>query len=435
MAVLVAGILIANIHLTDSSMNTALYMVDHANPFTNISASSDSTLTLFCWRGLNPTYKSYFTSSNFYIKTATSEYKVFYGLNTSQVEDQAEKKDKFWDPQLLWTQSQPSNLRFNPFQDCCYGIVTAEPYELHLQYQKINLVLVFLSIIGLILFVLAPFLSRSTLAHYTVWASLSIFFSFFCLAFLLQKRFRQSFFSWVFLAYTLSLYLMSSTLYSLSDLLSPSTLPWVGGYCLVTGIISCAVLYRIGPPSHPRTLSLLQWAIQAASLVLVAMSSYNTRASITVSILVMLSSAVPVRSLCSWVDSLARISRRVRTEFITETQMQEQSQRETRLALEQLRRDCQRNQEEAWRIMTRLRDPGRFAEFVQGASDVTQEEVEEHRRVASSEEISDSTDCDTSGDTTDNESVSEFGHRFRCFLCNPRLLGHRFSCVNCLQES
>ena len=220
-------------------------------------------------------------------------------------------------------------------QDCCYGIVTAEPYELHLQYHNYNLLLVFLSLTGLILFLLAPFLSRSTLAHYTVWASLGIFFSFLCLTFLLQKRFRQSFFSWVFLAYTLSLYLMSSTLYSIS----PTTLPWVGGYCLVTGIISCAVLYRIGPPSHPRTLSLIQWAIQAASLVMVAMSSYNTMASITVTMsIVMLSSAVPVRSLCSWVDSLGRISRRVRTEFITQAQVQEQSHRETRLALDQLRR-------------------------------------------------------------------------------------------------
>ena len=105
------------------------------------------------------------------------------------------------------------------------------------------------------------------------------------------------------------------------------------------------------------------------------------------------------------------------------------------ITVSHLLRDCQRNQKEAWRIMTRLRHPGRFAEFVQGGSDLTQEEVEEHRRVAASEEISDSTDCDISGDTTDNESVSEFGHRFRCFLCNPRLLGHRFSCVTCLQES
>jgi len=430
---MVVGILMASIHLTDSSSTPAVNMMDHSNHFTNISASNVSSLTLFCWREFNPSFKYYFASANFYINIDASKYKIFFALNTSQVEEQARGEDMFWDPQLLWRHS--NKLRFNPFQDCCYGILTAEPFELYLQFQNINLVLVFLSLTGLTLFLLAPFLSRSTLAHYTVWASMGILFSFLCLTFLLQKRFRQSFFSWVFLAYTMSLYLMSSTLYSMKSFLSPTTLPWVAGYCAVTGIISCAVLYRIGPPSHPRTLSLIQWAIQAVSLVLVAMSSYNTRASITVTILVLLSSAIPVRTVCSWVESMARISRRVRTEFITEAQMQEQTQRETRLALEQLRRDCQRNQRDAWRIMTRLRDPGRFAEFVQGGSDVTQEEMKEHRRVATSEEISDSTDCDISGDTTDNESVSEFGHRFKCFLCNPRLLGHRFSCVSCMQDS
>ena len=83
--------------------------------------------------------------------------------------------------------------------------------------------------------------------------------------------------------------------------------------------------------------------------------------------------------------------------------------------------------------MSRLKNPGRFAEFVEGGRDVTEEEVEAHRKVTSEEETSDTNESDISQDTTD--SVPEYGHRFRCFLCNPSLLGHRFSCATCILEN
>jgi len=83
--------------------------------------------------------------------------------------------------------------------------------------------------------------------------------------------------------------------------------------------------------------------------------------------------------------------------------------------------------------MSRLKNPGRFAEFVEGGRDVTEEEVKEHRKLTSEEETSDSIDCDVSHDATDSEP--EYGHRFRCFLCNPSLLGHRFSCATCILEN
>ena len=86
--------------------------------------------------------------------------------------------------------------------------------------------------------------------------------------------------------------------------------------------------------------------------------------------------------------------------------------------------------------MSRLRSPGRFAEFVEGGSHVTEEEVEGHRGWVSEAEVTDTTDCDISYDTSDNESIPvELGHRFSCFLSNEKLLGHRFSCALCILES
>ena len=207
-----------------------------------------------------------------------------------------------------------------------------------MEFKPVNHVLVILFSLSLCIFLLAPFLSRSTTVHYTTWVTLGIFFSLICLTFLLQKRLRQSFFSWVFLAYSMSLYLMGTIWYSLESMLSPTILPWVGLYCVVTGLVSWAILYRIGPPSHPRTLSLIQWAIQCLSMTMMTMSSYNTKASIMATIFLLLVSALPVRSICTWIAKLERSFRQSKRVFLSEFEVQHQSERETRLALEQLRR-------------------------------------------------------------------------------------------------
>ena len=49
---------------------------------------------------------------------------------------------------------------------------------------------------------------------------------------------------------------------------------WVIAYVLGAGIVSFAVIYRLGPPSNPRTLNLIQWAMQLAGLATIVLSSY-----------------------------------------------------------------------------------------------------------------------------------------------------------------
>jgi len=405
------------------------HILNDFNNYANISALSGPEVTLFCWKRLDPTVKTLWASSNFVVEIGSTEYEVFFGKNTSHLEEQIRKRDhSFWDNQLPWKNKK---LRFNPFQDSCYGIFTAERYDLYLEYTAVNPLLVLLFLASFTMFFLAPFLCRNTIVHYSTWVTFCIFFSFIGITFLLQKRFRQSFFSWVFLAYSLSFFMMRTCLGNLEVILSPNIFPWVFCYCLVTGLVSGAVLYRIGPPAHPRTLSLIQWFIQGVSLILMSMSSYNTKASIIITILVFIISILPVKNIHFWqlLRKLDKSVRRQKVTFLTEAELKQYTETETRLALEQLRRDCQKNHRRAWKILSTLKNPGRFAKFVEGGPDVSYEEAEEHRRIIS-DESTDSFDCDISSDT-DYDSLSDFGHRFTCFVCNPVLHGHRFSCETC----
>ena len=154
---------------------------------------------------------------------------------------------------------------------------------------------------------MAPFLARSTLVHYTTWVTLGISFSLVFLTYLMQKRLRHSFFSWVFLAYILSLYMMTTSWYNITTLLSTSTLPWLLAYCLVTGLVSWATLYRLGPPSHPRTIHLIQWTLQGFSLIMLVMSSYNTMVSICIASILLLWSVVPPGIMLGVVDFISHM--------------------------------------------------------------------------------------------------------------------------------
>ena len=50
---------------------------------------------------------------------------------------------------------------------------------------------------------------------------------------------------------------------------------YVIGYVTIAGLISFAVLYRLGPVENPRTLDLIQWSIQLVALALVYFSFYQ----------------------------------------------------------------------------------------------------------------------------------------------------------------
>eukprot|EP00092_Neocalanus_flemingeri_P030307 GFUD01032900.1.p1 GENE.GFUD01032900.1~~GFUD01032900.1.p1 ORF type:complete len:447 (+),score=91.06 GFUD01032900.1:344-1684(+) len=410
------------------------------NQTVNISATAGApSLSVFCWPGKHSKLEALWASASFQLLIGSDNYRVYFGPNVSSVETLAMSRETYWHLTVLpWRSKQ---FRVNPFQESCVGISTSEPYQVQLEYLAVNLVLVVFTLGSLSMFFLAPFLSRNTVVHYTAWVTLGISFSLVFLTFLLQKRFRQSFFSWVFLAYTLSLYLMTTSWYNLTTLLSSSTYPWLLGYCVVTGLFSWASLYRMGPPSHPRTLSLIQWTLQGVSLVLLILSSYNTLASSSMAATLLLVSVVPSGMIFSVLSSIMRLKfmrPKPKRQLLSVGQAQEQSDRETRLALEQLRRYCQSPERNTWGLVSRLRSPARFAQFVEGGSHVTEEEAIEHRNWVSDDET---TDHDSTGEDTDmndtndtEESPIEPGHRFSCFLCNDKLLGHRFSCALCILE-
>lgn len=341
-------------------------------------------LAIFCTEGVIPAPQLFWASSSLHLSLSGGKFRSYQGPNASAVTDKAESLTKRALSSILPWRS--NTFRPSPFETSCVGISSSEEIQMKFEFRHINYYLVSTTLLGLGLFYWAPTLCRSTTVHYTTVISLGASMSLLLLVYFAQSRVRNTVgLSGVVLAYMGSLYGVTSGWYNLPDLLRDQG-HWVLGYILLAGSISAAFLYRLGPPSHPRTLDLLQWTLQFLGLALITLSSHHPLYSTSLALAILGWSIVP-----GWVK--ARASSQVRknlwrprVKLLTEDEYREQSNIETRKALEELRRYCQSPSSNPWKTVTKVKNPSRFAEFVDGSPHVTEEEVMTYSTWSSDEE-------------------------------------------------
>ena len=185
------------------------------------------------------------------------------------------------------------------------GVQTKEGYTLSLQWRHVNYGMFCVTMAGLAMFFMAPRLCRNTFFHYTTGISVGLLMSIVILTYLVQRKFKQSVFSWVGLAYSLSVYLMTRTWFNIKEYLTEQYFHLVVGYVTIAGLVSFALIYRMGPPSDHRTLNLITWSMQFVSLVMIYLSSYHQQASLALIIVTLCWAAIPT-SLKSGVNTQIR---------------------------------------------------------------------------------------------------------------------------------
>jgi len=334
-------------------------------------------LAIFCTEGVTPSPQLFWASSSLHLSPLAGKFGSYQGSNASAVAKMHKAEQESLTKRALssilpW---RTNIFRPSPFETSCVGIAASEEVKMKFDFRHVNYYLVFTTLFGLGVFYGAPVLCRSTTVHYTTVISLGASLSLLLLVYFAQSRVRNTVgLGGLFLTYMGSLYGVTSGWYNLPSLLRDQG-HWVLGYVLLAGSISAALLYRLGPPAHPRTLDLLQWTLQFLGLGLIALSSHHPLYSTTVALAILMWSIVP-----GWVK--ARASTQVRknlwrprVKLLTEDEYREQSNIETRKALEELRRYCQSPSSNPWKTVTKVRNPSRFAEFVDGSPHLTEEEV------------------------------------------------------------
>jgi len=335
----------------------------------------------------------------------SNNYQVYMGPNVTSVVSLAQASQSSWIySQLPWRSKE---FKLSPFENACIGVQTSEEYTITLHWKHVNYMMMLVTMIGLALYWMSPTLCRNTFFHYTTGISLGLLMSIVLLTYLMQRRFKQSMFSWVAVAYSLSVYLMTRTWFNIKEYLNEQYFPLVVGYVLVAGIISFAVVYRMGPPTNPRTINLIQWSMQFVSLVMIVMSSYYQPASLLLCITILTWSAIPA-SLKSGVNT--QIRKRFfkpKVKLLSEDQYNTQAHEETRKALEQLKSFCRSPASKPWQTVTKLRSPQRFAEFIEGSPHLTEAEVMEYSHWDYNTDDEDGDDHDIYTDDEEADAASD----------------------------
>uniref|UniRef100_A0A6A7FU06 Nuclear envelope integral membrane protein 1-like isoform X4 n=1 Tax=Hirondellea gigas TaxID=1518452 RepID=A0A6A7FU06_9CRUS len=146
------------------------------------------------------------------------------------------------------------------------------------------------------------------------------------------------------------------------------------GYIAVTGLVSFGVMYRSGGLSDGRSLQLLQWSLQCCGLLAVYFSSQYREATLALVLLLLLHHNTPA-AVSNTLKSVWRRRFPPKVQLLTEEEFLQQGNLATTEALHSLRDHCKSPDCNAWRTMSRLNTPLRFAEFVEGSSHLQDEEL------------------------------------------------------------
>merc|ERR1719471_1633015 len=280
---------------------------------------------------------------------ASTNYQVYMGLNVSTVEALARASESTWFySQLPWRSKE---FKLSPFENSCVGVQTIEEYTISLHWKHVNYLMMMLTISGMVLFFMAPTLCRNTFFHYGTGIGVGLLLSVLLLTFLVQRKLKQSLFSWIGVAYSLSVYLMTRTWFNIKEWLTTEYYHWVVAYTLGAGLVSFGVIYRLGPPSNPRTLNLIQWAMQLGGLATIVLSSYYQAASLLVALLLLSWAAIPGSIKSSARTAVIKTFFRPEYKLLTEEEFITQGVVETKKALDQLREYCRSPESKPWQTV------------------------------------------------------------------------------------
>ena len=253
----------------DGGIPHQTFLLTNKGDFANIPGLDPGQyeeLNIFCYQGVSPDVSLFWSSAGMKLDLTNHIYEdeVYLANNVSGVVEPAKVRESTWFYSGLPWRSK--DFKLSPFDDACVGIQTSEGYNISLHWKYVNYGMVIITLAGLTMFMMAPKLCRNTFFHYTAGISLGLLMSVVILTYLVQRKY-----------------------------LTEQYFHLVVGYIFIAGLISFAVIYRMGPPSDHRTLNLITWSMQLVALSMIFLSSYHQTASLALIIAVVSWAAIPAK--------------------------------------------------------------------------------------------------------------------------------------------
>uniref|UniRef100_A0A1A9X553 Nuclear envelope integral membrane protein 1 n=1 Tax=Glossina brevipalpis TaxID=37001 RepID=A0A1A9X553_9MUSC len=372
-------------------------------PNKSFSPFLNNDLHIYCYGANNKTIRRMFETVVLRIYIEGDDYKQYDGLTPEEVEKHYDEHQSLFSYDLF--SQKRTRLELSPFVSSCLGMDTQTPYTLKLKIVRLDVFRIIQLLLGCLIFKYASKLSHNAIFYYITGIVLGICSSFMLIIWLTSKLIpkRPVMYGVLIGGWAIGLW-MVQLLWENMQVIIITYKAYVFWYIVITGSTSFLLCYRWGPPTNQRSKKIVKWLCQLASLEMIYLSSHNENASCAIMILVVIAQCFPkliwYKCRSYW---LRKSPPRIR--LLTKEEYDEQGVRETAKALDGLRKYATSPDCKQWKVMTTLRDPYRFAAFVNGSSHIRYEELLRFESYTESGNAidDDGSDVDISMDEDENE--------------------------------
>lgn len=230
-------------------------------------------IDVYCWEPLHdgPSYLEVFRTASVEFSVAPDDLQLFTG------EDEQTVQQKYFssgvDFSFLATKSPRQVSFLNGRRRRCLGVFSRGAYEFAF-VRNVNRRGIVQFCVGVVAFFAAPAVARSAAVFYTCGTGIGVL-AFLLIAVFLASRLlprRVAGYALVLFGWTLVVSWLEFLWSNVQDVVD-NYRHYVVCYVVGSAALSFAVCYRVGPPSNPRTLNLIQWSLQLAGLACVYFSS------------------------------------------------------------------------------------------------------------------------------------------------------------------
>ncbi|XP_045107782.1 nuclear envelope integral membrane protein 1-like isoform X2 [Portunus trituberculatus] len=335
-----------------------------------IVADSKNPLYVFCYHGERKMLTTFFKTIELRVDIVGDNFHHYEGSNATEVKQK--HSEASWFTFYPWRQRV---FRLELYKESCVGIETASGYKVALRTRWVDFWRVVVLVGSVVLFFTASHLAHNTFFHYTTGISLGVVGSLLIVVYVVARMVPKKSGAVTLMVggWGLTVYLLQYLWQNFVSIVKEHQAVAVG-YVVVAGLVSFAVVYRYGPLTDQRSINLVQWSMQLVALLGIFFSSQYREATLGLVLVMVTYHCVPdkwkAKAQTYW---RRRFPPKVRP--LTEEEYIQQGNYETRRALEELRTFCHSPKCDAWKTISRLQSPQRFAEFVEGGSHLDDEAI------------------------------------------------------------
>lgn len=372
---------------------------------------------IYCYKGRPKHLIHLFQTINLQIDVEDDDFTPYESGTPEEVSIEYENQRSFFSFNIF--SNKKKIIYLNPFNQTCVGIESSKNTKVQLNLIRIDFWKVILLGIGLFVFFSSKKLAGNPVFYYLIGIFLGIFASFLVVVYLASKLVprRSAMIGMIVGGWTLGIYLAQMIWENIQLILSTYQI-YAFWYVIIVGFISFLVCYKFGPPKTERSKNLIQFGLQFIALIMIFCSSNFQEATIGINILSLLIYYFPKEILFKgksiWLRRFPP-----KPKLLTSEEYYEQGVRETVKALDELKSYCSSPECKQWKTMLTLKDPQRFANFMNGSSHLDDSEILDYE--TSQVNITDDSNPEMSDDEEEEVRYNNgFGRRNKSLVNSTR---------------